>query len=148
QAEEAPEHYDAQVNAQYRPQVAQVCQSAYDLISRTWQPDEYAVFLGGDHSVSIGTVAAVARQRKVGVLWIDAHADMNTPRTSPSGNIHGMSVAALLGEGPAALTEIGGTSPVLQPADVAMIGLRNLDTAERQRVNQSGIQTFTMRDID
>ncbi|MBK8137429.1 MAG: arginase [Chloroflexi bacterium] len=148
QAEEAPEHYDPLVNAQYLPQVAQVCQNAYTLITQTWTPDERAVFLGGDHTISIGTVAAVARSRKVGVLWVDAHADMNTPRTSPSGNIHGMSVAALIGDGPSALTEIGGESPVLQPSDVAMIGIRNLDTAERQRLAQSGIQTYTMRDID
>lgn len=148
QAEESPEHYDPQTNAQYLPQVAQVCQNAFDLISQTWKPDEHAIFLGGDHTISIGTVAAVARERRVGVLWVDAHADMNTPRTSPSGNIHGMSVAALIGDGPAALTEIGGGSPVLQPTDVVMIGLRNLDTAERQRVSQSGITTFTMRDID
>lgn len=148
QAEEAGGQYDPLMNARYLPQVAHVCREAYSLITSTLHDDEHAVFLGGDHTISIGTVPAIAHGRKVGVLWVDAHADMNTPRTSPSGNIHGMSVAALLGDGPESLTNIGGTTPSIQAADVAMIGLRNLDTAERQRVNQSGINTFTMRDID
>lgn len=148
QAEEAAESYDRHANARFLPQVAHVCKTTYDVVTASRAHGEYAIFLGGDHSISIGTVAAVAGQGKVGVLWIDAHADMNTPRTSPSGNIHGMSVAALLGDGPAALTDVGSPGPVLRPADVAMIGLRNLDTAERQRVNASGIKPLTMRDID
>jgi arginase len=148
QAEEAAESYDPLANARFLPQVAHACRSAHDLIAGTLQPDDHAIFLGGDHTISIGTVPAVARNRKVGVLWIDAHADMNTPRTSPSGNIHGMSVAALLGDGPSALTDIGGPGASLKPEAIAMIGLRNLDTVERQRVAACGIKPFTMRDID
>lgn len=148
QPEETFDDVEFDPQAKYLPQIAQACRRAYDLITATWTPGDYAVFLGGDHTVSIGTVPAVARGRKVGMLWVDAHADMNTPLTSPSGNIHGMSVAALIGDGPSALTEIGGSTPVLRPADVAMVGLRNMDPPERQRVTQSGITTFTMRDID
>lgn len=148
QAEQAHEHYDSHANARYLPQIASVCRDAYEQIVGALQPDEHAVFLGGDHTISIGTVAAVRQRGRVGVIWVDAHADMNTPETSPSGNVHGMSVAALLGDGPAALREIGGRHPALVAEDIAMVGLRNLDSAERQRVARSGIRTFTMRDID
>lgn len=148
QAEQAYEQYDSHANARYLPQVASICRDAYEQITGALQPGERAIFLGGDHTISIGTVAAVRQRGRVGVLWVDAHADMNTPETSPSGNIHGMSVAALLGDGPAALSEISGHRPALVAEDVAMIGLRNLDLAERQRVARSGMRTFTMRDID
>jgi len=144
----ATDAYDPVTNARYLPQVTRVCQDAYDLIKNTLQPGEYGIFLGGDHSLSIGTVSAVSQMGKVGVLWVDAHADMNTPRTSPSGNIHGMSVAALLGDGPDSLTGIGGPAPKLQPHDVAMVGLRNLDTEEKNRVARTGIRPFSMRDVD
>ncbi|MBK9123215.1 MAG: arginase [Chloroflexi bacterium] len=148
QAEQAFEQYDSHANARYLPQIASICREAYEHIVGALQPDENAVFLGGDHTISIGTVAAVRQRGSVGVIWIDAHADMNTPETSPSGNVHGMSVAALLGDGPVALSEIGSRRPALAAEDVAMIGLRNLDSAERQRLARSGIRTFTMRDID
>jgi arginase len=98
--------------------------------------------------MSIGTVAAVLRQEKVGVLWVDAHADMNNPRTSPSGNIHGMSVAALLGDCPPQLSDIGYPGPKMQPDQVAMIGLRNLDPEEKKKVSRTGIYAHTMRDVD
>jgi arginase len=134
--------------AYYLPEVAHICQQIYDQITAQLKPDERGIFLGGDHSMSIGTVSAVLRQERVGVLWIDAHADMNNPWTSPSGNIHGMSVAALLGDGPAALTDIGYPGPKMQPNQVAMIGLRNLDTEEKRKVAQAGIHVYTMREVD
>ncbi len=140
--------YGLDVNARYLPQVTQVCQDTYDLIKTTLKPGEYGIFLGGDHSLSIGTVSAVSQMGKVGVLWVDAHADMNTPLSSPSGNIHGMSVAALLGDGASSLINIGGPAPKLKPRDVAMVGLRNLDTEEKNRVSKIGIMPYTMRDVD
>ncbi|MCU0466713.1 MAG: arginase [Anaerolineae bacterium] len=148
QVEQVGMAFDPAINARYLPQVTQVCCDTYDLIRSTLNEGDYAIFLGGDHSMSIGTVSAVSQMGKVGVLWVDAHADMNTPRTSPSGNIHGMSVAALLGDGPDPLISIGGPAPKLQPRDVAMVGLRNLDHEEKQRVSQVGVLPFTMRDID
>ncbi|MCU0475922.1 MAG: arginase [Anaerolineae bacterium] len=148
QVEQIEDTFDPTVNARYLPQVTQVCQDTYDLIRNTLTAGDYAIFLGGDHSLSIGTVSAVSQMGRVGVLWVDAHADMNTPRTSPSGNIHGMSVAALLGDGPQPLTSIGGYAPKLKPQDVAMVGLRNLDHEEKRRVANIGIRPYTMRDID
>lgn len=148
QVEQITQAFDPSVNARFLPQVAQVCRETYDLIGSTLKAGDYGLFLGGDHSLSIGTVSAVSQMGKVGVLWVDAHADMNTPRTSPSGNIHGMSVAALLGDGPDELTRIGGVYPKLQPRDVAMVGLRNLDAEEKNRVAKIGIMPYTMRDVD
>jgi arginase len=153
QAEEMPrEMADPSIGrAYYLPQVAAICQEMYDTITTTLQPHEIGVFLGGDHSLSIGTVSAVLKLfggEKVGVLWVDAHADMNSPHTSPSGNIHGMSVAALLGDGPAELTDIGYAGPKIQADQVAMVGIRNLDPDERLKLKQSGIFIHTMREVD
>jgi arginase len=109
--------------------------------------------LGGDQSVSIGTIAGVAahyRQRgqRIGVIWFDAHADMNTPETTPSGNIHGMPYAISLGMGPRELTEIEGFSPKLDPSVCTLIGPRSIDPLERENVRRSGIKVFTMRELD
>jgi len=109
--------------------------------------------LGGDHSVAMGTVAAVAgyhrtQKNKIGMIWIDAHADINTPETSPSGNVHGMPVAALVGMGPKELTHIGGFAPKLEGANIAIVGLRSVDDLERDNIRKAGVHAFTMRDID
>jgi arginase len=132
----------------YLPEIAQVCQNVYDNTRKCYQADERVIFLGGDHSISIGTVAAVADGESVGVLWVDAHADINTPDTSPSGNIHGMSVAVLLGEGPDALTGIGKNRAKLEPGQLAMVGIRDLDPGERTRLRENGAMVHTMREID
>ena len=108
----------------------------------------FPLILGGDHSLAIGSINGVARGRRIGVIWVDAHGDYNTPETTPSGNIHGMSVAALTGRGHPRLTALLGTSPVLRASDVVMVGIRDLDTAEREALRHSGIQVFTMHDID
>lgn len=134
--------------AYYLPEVAHICQQIYDQITAQLKPDERGIFLGGDHSMSIGTVAAVLKQENVGVLWVDAHADINSPRTSLSGNIHGMSVAALLGDGPPQLTDIGYPGPKMKAAQVAMVGIRNLDMEERHSLRQNGIFLHTMREVD
>jgi arginase len=148
QAEEDYSFDDPNINAHFLPQVTQVCQSTYETIINCWQEDEFGLFIGGDHSLSIGTVAAVASRGEVGVLWVDAHTDMNTPQSSPSGNIHGMSVATLLGEGAESLVNIGFAGAKLKPQQVAMIGIRSIDNIERKRVIASGIAVHTMRDID
>ena len=111
------------------------------------------VILGGDHSVAAGSVSGVSnfyrkQNQKIGVLWIDAHADINTPETSPSGNVHGMPLASLLGPEPSELSRIGGFSPKVQPNHTVLIGIRNLDEREKQSVRDSGVHVFTMKDID
>lgn len=108
----------------------------------------FPLILGGDHSLSIGSISGVARGRRVGVIWVDAHGDFNTPETTPSGNIHGMSVAALTGRGHPRLAKLLGNGPVLRDSDVVMVGIRDLDSTERAALRQSGIQVFTMHDID
>jgi arginase len=147
QAEE-PLPTESGVNAHYLPQVAQICQETYERITDRWRADEFALFIGGDHSISIATVAAAASHGQIGVIWVDAHTDMNTPETSPSGNIHGMPVAVLLGDGPEALARVGGKDIKLSPAQIAMIGVRSVDAIEAQRVRKSGIDVYTMREID
>jgi arginase len=140
--------YDEQNHARHLDAVVKVCQSIYDQMTCCVEENDFAICLGGDHSISVGSVAGVSRRNRVGVIWVDAHADFNTPDTSPSGNVHGMPVAALLGEGPRALIDVGYPGPKLQPSQVAMIGIRNLDLEERRRLTKSGISVFTMTDID
>jgi arginase len=135
-------------HARHLDEIVQVCQAIFEQMESTLQHQEIAIFLGGDHSISMGTVAGVAHRSAPGVIWIDAHADYNTPQTSPSGNVHGMPMAVLLGEGPRALVDIGYPGPKLHPSNVAMIGIRNLDLEERRRLMKSGISIFTMTDID
>lgn len=135
-------------NVRHLPQVTQVCQQIYAHTLDSLQANEKVIFLGGDHSISIGTVAAVAQNEPIGLLWVDAHGDMNTPHTSPSGNIHGMSLAVLLGDGPEQLTDIGYKGPKIQPAQVALIGLRELDIEERKHISKSGVAAYTMTQID
>src|SRR5215467_10066682 len=109
--------------------------------------------LGGDHSIAVGTVSGVAESfrregKPIGLLWFDAHADFNTPDISPSGNVHGMPMAGLMGYGPMQLTHIFGFSPKIQPEHAVQIGIREVDPDERQLVKKSGIRVFTMKEID
>jgi len=106
------------------------------------------VFIGGDHSLSIGTIGGITHEKRCGVIWVDAHGDFNTPTTSKSGNIHGMPVATLLGYGHDALIKIGRDGAKIQPEDIVLIGLRDLDRGEQKAIRDSGITYFTMRDID
>jgi arginase len=113
----------------------------------------FPLVLGGDHSIAVGTVSGIAafarrEKRGVGMLWIDAHGDINTPETSPSGNIHGMPLAALLGYGASELTEIGGWAPKVDAANVALVGIRSLDSGEKKRLKETGVQVHTMSEID
>ena len=109
--------------------------------------------LGGDHSIAIGTVGGVSkffqeRGKRIGLIWIDAHADMNTPQTSPSGNIHGMPLACCVGLGPRELTHLEGYAPLVRPENVALVGVRDVDVLEKPHVRHSGVRVFTMRHID
>jgi arginase len=135
-------------NAHHLSAVIQVCQSIYDALVSRHTGCDFTIVLGGDHSISIGSVSALTNQHKSGVIWVDAHADYNTPQTSPSGNIHGMPMAALLGDGPADLVNVGYPGAKLIPSQVVMIGIRNLDYKERQRLMDSGITVFSMTEID
>ncbi|MFZ0594743.1 MAG: arginase, partial [Bryobacteraceae bacterium] len=140
-------------NAKYLAQISLACASLANVVDTALREEKFPLVLGGDHSVAAGTVAGVAnayrqRHQSVGLIWIDAHADMNTPDSSPSGNVHGMPLACCIGQGPSELTEILGFAPKVQPRNVVLIGIRDVDVAERRRVRESGIAAFTMRDID
>jgi arginase len=140
-------------NAKYLPQIAATCERLAAGVRNAIERGKFPLVLGGDHSVAVGTVSGVseslrARSEKLGLLWIDAHADMNTPESSPSGNVHGMPLACCIGRGPKELTGIFGYSPKVEGRNVAIIGLRDVDTRERPNVRDSGVTTFTMRDID
>jgi arginase len=140
-------------HAKYLNEIAETCQEVAHRVYQSLEAGFFPLSLGGDHSVAIGTQAGVAkfyrdREKSVGLLWIDAHADMNTPESSPSGNVHGMPFAATLGIGPESLTGIFGFSPKVAHRNCVLIGARNLDSPERTHVKQSGINVFTMRDVD
>ncbi len=130
------------------PTIRQVCEAAYQAGRRAVEQGALPIFLGGDHSISIGTVGGVTHHEPAGVIWIDAHGDFNTFATSDTGNVHGMSLALLLGDGDRALVEVGRHGPKLTPADVVMIGVRALDGEERRRLANSGLTVYTMRDVD
>lgn len=150
QMKEMPREITAQADNKARclPEVSHICQRVYENTVRTVNADEKIIFLGGDHSISIGTVAGVTRHSPIGLIWIDAHADINTPETTPSGNIHGMSMATLLGDGPTDLVNIGYEGAKVRPEQIVMIGLRDIDPGERGKLRQNGITVFTMRQID
>lgn len=140
-------------SAKYLPQISSACAALADMVDRAIREDRFPLVLGGDHSVATGTVAGVCnayrqRQQKIGLIWIDAHADMNTPETSPSGNVHGMPLACCIGDGPPELTRIFGYAPKVEPRNVVLIGIRDVDLSERSHVRKSGVNVFTMRDID
>ncbi len=128
--------------------VTAVCQAIYQIATECTNQGDFTLFLGGDHSISMGSIAAAAQNEPVGVIWIDAHADFNTLETSPSGNIHGMPMAALIGDGEPALVNIGQPGPKVVPSHIVQIGIRDLDVIERQRLLASGINVFTMRHVD
>jgi arginase len=150
QAEAAPEGHP---RAKYLPQIAATCQRLALQVAETLSGGGVPLVLGGDHSVAVGTVSGVShffreRQQRVGLIWLDAHADINTPDSSPSGNVHGMPLACIVGEGPAELTELFGYKPKVAPGNVVIVGLRDVDQTEKPHVRQFGVHAFTMRDID
>ena len=140
-------------NAKYLKEIVATCTKEAELVLKTLEAGKTPLVLGGDHSVAAGPVAGVAefyrrQNQKIGLIWIDAHTDINTPDTSPSGNVHGMPLAALLGSEPAELSGIGGFSPKVLPEHTVLVGVRNLDDRERVLVRDSKVHVFTMNDID
>jgi arginase len=140
-------------HAKYLKEIVATCSKHADMVLKTLETGKVPLVLGGDHSVAAGTMAGVAefyrrQQKKVGLIWIDAHADINTPETSPSGNVHGMPLAAILGLGPAELANIYNFSPKVPPENCVLVGVRDIDGAEKENIKESGIEVYTMRDID
>jgi arginase len=149
-----PETIDARDHrARYAREIGEACASLFTHVRDSIVAGHIPLSLGGDHSLAAGSIAGTAAAlaadgRKLGLLWVDAHADMNTPETSPSGNVHGMPLACVLGKGPRELVGIGGDGPKVDPARVAVVGLRNLDEREKELVRHSGVHAYTMKDID
>ena len=146
------QHY-GEKNAKYLEEICETCKGLAETVSKTLDEDFFPLVLGGDHSIAVGTVAGVARHfqkqsKRVGMIWLDAHGDMNTPETSPSGNVHGMPLASIMGYGPPELTGLDSVKPMVEPRNVAIVGVRDLDSKERRLVRESGVHVFTMRDID
>ncbi len=137
----------------YARQIADVCARLFQSSLESLEQDALPLVLGGDHSLGAGSVAAAAafarrKQSAIGLLWVDAHGDMNSPATTGSGNVHGMPLSALLGSEPAELADIGGFRPKVAPGHTALIGIRNLDDREKEILRESGVAVYTMKDID
>lgn len=146
------------VNAKYLTLISRTCEQLCESVADVLDQGGFPLIIGGDHSMSIGSVSGIATHmhnqepaldvRRLGVIWFDAHGDINTPDSSPSGNIHGMPVACLLGKGPKSLTEIGYAGPKVAPARFVQIGIRDIDDNERHLLADAGIHVYTMADID
>jgi arginase len=137
----------------YVKEIARVCQRVYEVSLRSFAAGAIPIVLGGDHSLGAGSVAAAATHlrntgKRLGLIWVDAHADMNNPSSSESGNVHGMPLAALLGTGPAELVAFAGDGPSVLANHTVLVGVRNLDETEKQIVRASKVNVFTMKEID
>ncbi len=130
------------------PHIRKACESAYDLGRQAIAAGEIPIFLGGDHSASIGTVGGVTHTIEVGLIWIDAHGDFNTHETSSTQNVHGMALAVLQGLGVKELVDIGRPGPKVKSENVVLLGVRDLDPKEKELIRASGCTAFTMRDVD
>ena len=140
--------------ARYLKEIAETCTRTAEAVVETLEEGLTPLVLGGDHSIAAGSISGVSEfyrrsNQKIGLLWIDAHSDINTPETSPSGNVHGMPLAALLGLGPEPLTHIFGYAPKIAPENTILIGVRDIDATERENIRRAGLtEVYTMRDID
>jgi len=145
-----PETYKVEnTSVRYMKEVKQVNEELAVSVEKIIEEGRFPLVLGGDHSIAIGVIAGVAKRKKnLGVLWFDAHADLNTPETSPSGNIHGMPLAVSLGYGAPELVNIMDYYPKVKPENVVIIGARALDKGERSFIKEKGIKVFTMHEID
>src|ERR1700761_2144847 len=143
-----------EASARYLREITETCTKAAEQVIDALEQGMTPVILGGDHSVAAGSVSGVAeyyrrQNQKIGLIWIDAHSDLNTPDTSPSGNVHGMPLAALLGLGPESLANICGFSPKVLPENTVLIGVRDIDATEKENIKRTGLsEVYTMRDID
>ncbi|MEK6589369.1 MAG: arginase [Nitrospinota bacterium] len=140
-------------NARYLPEIREVCIKLHDMVYSVLQNGAIPLTIGGDHSLAIGSIAGVSRYfkergKKIGLIWFDAHGDMNTPESTNTGNIHGMPLAVSLGLGAKSLTEIGGFSQKVESNNTVLIGVRNLDKREKDLIANSGIKVYTMKEID
>ncbi len=140
-------------NAKYEKEILECCRRLSEWVRATVEDGGFPLVLGGDHSIAIGTISGLSsvyrdRGENIGLIWFDAHGDMNTPDTSPSGNVHGMPLAVLLGHGSPSFTDMLGFSPKVDPSRCVLIGIRSLDPREREIVRQSGIHVFTMKEVD
>ena len=140
-------------NKKYIREIARVCERLYKTSLAAFEKEALPLVLGGDHSLAAGSVAATAEvlrreSKPLGLIWVDAHGDINTPATTTSGNVHGMPLASLLGSEPAELSRIGGVSPKVLPEHTVLIGIRNLDAREKEILRASGAHVFTMKEID
>ena len=150
QAEEQPY---GEKRAKYLHEIAETCRGLAEMTDRTLTEGYFPLVLGGDHSLAVGSFSGVSnyfrgQSKRIGYLWLDAHGDMNTPESSPSGNIHGMPLAAIIGHGAPELVELLGYKPKVEPRNVCLVGVRDLDPKERRLIRDSGVHVFTMRDID
>jgi arginase len=133
----------------YLEPIVQVAEDLAQQVTNTLRANEFPLILGGDHSIALGSISGVANvHREVGIIWVDAHADFNTEETTPSGNIHGMVLAALAGVGNPLLTHVGGWAPKLDPNNIVVIGARDLDPGEQKLLRTHHVHVFTMSDID
>jgi arginase len=140
-------------HAKYLAQIAAASSALASRVDEALSRGQMPLVLGGDHSVAVGSVTGAARHyraksERIGLIWLDAHADMNTPESSPSGNIHGMPLACILGMGPKQLADLGGFCPKVAPRNTVIVGLRDVDSREKPQVRDSGVHAYTMRDID
>src|SRR3954452_7236194 len=140
-------------HAKYLKEIVATCTKEAELVVKTLEASKTPLVLGGDHSVAAGTVAGVAevyrrQNQKIGLIWIEAHSDINTPDTSPSGNVHGMPLAAIMGLGPEDLGNIFNFSPKISPENCVLVGIRDVDAPEKENIRKAGVEVFTMRDID
>jgi arginase len=150
-----PPNPDAPVRNGYRhlAEAAEWCANLKAAVATSLQAGRLPLVMGGDHSIAIGSIAAVAEHcaandTPLSVVWLDAHADFNTPKTSPSGNIHGMPVAVLRGDGPAELTALGSRRPILGADEISLLGVRSVDHVEKAAVLEAGLTVYDMREID
>ena len=140
-------------HAKYLAEIADTCRRHAQWVMRSLRQGWMPLVLGGDHSIAIGTVAGVSeyyrrKGKRIGLIWVDAHADLNTPETSPSGNIHGMPLACCLGLGPRELTRLFDSAPYVDPSNAVLVGVREVDLTEKPAAKSAGLTAYTMRDID
>jgi arginase len=139
--------------AKYLAEIADACKDLGVIVEKSLEESMLPVVLGGDHSIAAGTLSGVAsyfkkKEKKIGLIWLDAHGDINTPESSPSGNVHGMPLAAAMGYGATELVELQGFKPKVEPQNISLVGIRDLDSQEKKLAKKSGVHVFTMRDID
>jgi arginase len=153
EVKQAEEMQVGEKRAKYLQEISETCQDISKSVEKSLEEGFLPLVLGGDHSIAAGVAAGVSahfrkEKKQIGYLWLDAHGDMNTPESSPSGNIHGMPLATIMGYGAPELVELEGFKPKAEPRNIAIVGARELDAQERKIVKKSGVHVFTMRDID